>query len=39
MTVLDDLDLSLKLSKTEEAERLAAAQERLLHAAPAARRR
>ena len=30
MTVLDDLDLSLRLSKEEEAERLAAAQERLL---------
>jgi AMP-polyphosphate phosphotransferase len=30
MTVLDQLDLSLKLSKEEEAERLAAAQERLL---------
>jgi AMP-polyphosphate phosphotransferase len=30
VTVLDDLDLSLKLSKEEEAERLAAAQERLL---------
>jgi polyphosphate kinase 2 (PPK2 family) len=30
MTVLDDLDLSLKLSKEEEAERLQAAQERLL---------
>ena len=30
MTVLDTLDLSLKLSKSEEAERLAAAQERLV---------
>ena len=30
MTVLDSLDLSLKLSKAEEKERLAAAQERLL---------
>ena len=30
MTVLDQLDLSLKLSKEEEAERLSAAQERLL---------
>jgi polyphosphate kinase 2 (PPK2 family) len=30
MTVLDKLDLSLKLSKEEEAERLAVAQERLL---------
>jgi AMP-polyphosphate phosphotransferase len=30
MTVLDELDLSLKLSKEEEKERLAAAQERLL---------
>ncbi len=30
MTVLDSLDLSLKLSKSEEKERLAAAQERLL---------
>ena len=28
---LDDLDLSLKLSRAEEAERLAAAQEKLLH--------
>ena len=35
---LDDLDLSLKLSKTEEAERLEAAQIRLLRAAPAPRR-
>ena len=32
MTVLDELDLSLKLSKAEEKERLAAAQERLLAA-------
>jgi polyphosphate kinase 2 (PPK2 family) len=31
VTVLDSLDLSLKLSKSEEKERLAAAQERLLH--------
>ena len=36
---LDDVDLSLKLSREEEAERLAAAQERLLALRLRARRR